>query len=101
MGKNNLNPSTIPGQRQYNRRGGRPKLDVDFAAVHDAVLGAWSGSGETITEVAARFEVSRDWVYLIFESAKNAELEQRSAAGPDLLTETFAGGSGRCFVDFG
>ena len=47
-----------PGTRQYNHRGGRPGLDVDFAAVCDAGLGAWSGSGETVTEIAERFGVS-------------------------------------------
>ena len=55
--------STFPGDRKYNRRGGRPGLTVDFKAVCDAVLGAWSGGGETITDVAARFGVSRGWVY--------------------------------------
>ena len=34
-------------------------LNVDFKAVCDAVLGAWQGNGETITDVAARFRVSR------------------------------------------
>ena len=37
----------------YNRRGGRPPLDVDFKAVCDAVQRAWSGS-ETITEVGTQ-----------------------------------------------
>jgi hypothetical protein len=50
-----------PGTRRYNRRGGRPGLSVDFIAICGAVLMAWSGSGETITEVAARFGVSRGW----------------------------------------
>ena len=36
-------------------------MDVDFRAVCDAVLGAWNGSGETITDIAARFEVDRGW----------------------------------------
>ena len=52
-----------PGTRQYNQRGGRPGLDVDFVAVCDAVLGAWSGSGETVTDVACRFGVSRGWIW--------------------------------------
>ena len=43
--------------------GGRPGLNVDFKAVCDAVLGAWNGSGETITEIAERFGVSRGWIY--------------------------------------
>ena len=47
----------------YNRRGGRPRLNGEFKAVCDAVLGAWQGDGQTITDVAARFEVSRGWVY--------------------------------------
>lgn len=38
-------------------------LNVDFKAVCDAVLGAWQGNGETITDVAARFRVSRGWIY--------------------------------------
>ena len=53
----------IPGSRQYNRVGGRPGLNVDFKAVCDAVLTARSGSGETITEVATRFGVSRGWIH--------------------------------------
>ena len=52
-----------PGIRKYNRRGGRPPLDVDFVAVCDAVLGAWNGSGETMTDIAARFGVSRGWLH--------------------------------------
>ena len=46
----------------YNTRGGRPPLDVDFVAVCDAIQGAWAGSGETVTSVAARFRVSRGWI---------------------------------------
>ena len=52
-----------PGIRRYNRRGGRPPLDVDFKAVCDAVLGAWNGSEETITGIAGRFGVSRGWIW--------------------------------------
>ena len=52
-----------PGIRQYNHRGGRPPLKADFKTVCDAVLEAWNGSGETVTEVAERFEVSRGWIY--------------------------------------
>ena len=55
--------SKIPGQRQYNRLGGRPGLNVDFKAVCDAILRARNGSGETITEVATRFGVSRAWIH--------------------------------------
>ena len=55
--------SEIPQQRQYNRLGGRPGLGVDFRAVCDAVLQARNGSGETITDVATRFGVSRGWIY--------------------------------------
>ena len=47
----------------YNRRGGRPPLDVDLMAVCDAVSQAWNGSGETITAVATRFGVSRAWIH--------------------------------------
>jgi len=53
----------IPGQRRYNRLGGRPRLSVDFKAVCDAVLKARNGSVETITDVAARFGVSRGWIH--------------------------------------
>ena len=52
-----------PAVRQYNRRGGRPGLNVDFKAVCDAVQGAWSGNGDTVTEIAARFGVSRAWIH--------------------------------------
>ena len=51
------------GRRAYNRLGGRPGLNVDFRAVCDAVLGAIQGNGETVTEVAARFGVSRAWIH--------------------------------------
>ncbi len=52
-----------PGSRRYNRRGGRPGLIVDFKAVCDAVLGARNGSGETMTDIAQRFGVSRGWIH--------------------------------------
>ena len=55
--------STIPGERKYNRRGGRPGLNVDFRAVCDAVQGARNGPGETMTDIAARFGVSRGWLH--------------------------------------
>jgi len=54
-----MNISGKPPIRGYHRRGGRPGLEIDFVAVCDAVRKAWEGSGETITEVAARFGVSR------------------------------------------
>ena len=60
------NPDAVPvkpGQRRYNRLGGRPPLNVGFRAVCDAVQGAWNGSGETITEVAERFGISRGWLH--------------------------------------
>ncbi len=41
----------------------RPGLDIDFEAVCDAVTGARNGSGETMTDIAARFEVSRGWIH--------------------------------------
>ena len=52
-----------PGVRKYNRHGGRPGLNVDLKAVCDAVLKAFNGNGETITDVAAEFGVSRGWIY--------------------------------------
>ncbi len=61
--KRNDSEAHKPGGRRYNRRGGRPPLTVDFKAVCDAVQGAWQGNGESITEVAARFGVSRGWIW--------------------------------------
>ena len=52
-----------PAFRGYSRRGGRPPLDVEIVAVCDAVLEAWNGGGETITEIARRFGVSRGWIH--------------------------------------
>ena len=49
--------------REYNRRGGRPGLNVDFGAVCDAVQGARNGNGETITDEACLFGVSRGWIW--------------------------------------
>ena len=63
MKANSTCTSKVPGQRQYNRLGGRPGLAVDFTAVCDAVLQARNGSGETITDVATRFGVSRGWIH--------------------------------------
>ena len=51
-----------PPVREYNRRGGRPGLDVDFVSVCDAVQAARNGSGETMTDIAERFGVSRGWI---------------------------------------
>jgi hypothetical protein len=53
----------IRAEPGYNPRGGRPPLDVDFVAVCDAIRGAWAGSGETVTSIAARFGVSRGWIH--------------------------------------
>ena len=56
--------SKIPPQRRYNRLGvRRPGLNVDFEAVCDAVRRARNGSGETMTDFAAKFQVSRGWLY--------------------------------------
>jgi hypothetical protein len=55
--------SKIPGHRQYNRQGGRPGLTVDFEAVCEATLMVRNGSGETITDIANRFGVSRGWIH--------------------------------------
>ena len=55
--------SASGGVKEYRRRGGRPGLNVDFVAVCDAVHKARNGSGETMTDVAARFEVSRGWIH--------------------------------------
>ena len=75
-----MDVSKIPAQRKYNRRGGRPGLTVEFKAVCDAVLGAWQGSGETITDVSARFGVSRGWIYKhvypTLHDEKDADLDQ-------------------------
>ena len=51
-----------PPPREYSRRGGRPGLNVAFVAVCDAVAGARNGSGETMTDIAQRFGVSRGWI---------------------------------------
>ena len=61
--KRNDSEAHKPGGRRYNPRGGRPGLNVDFVAVCNAVTGAWSGSGETITEISERFGVSRGWIH--------------------------------------
>ena len=63
MGLQGTTGSNIPPQRKYIRRGGRPGLIVDFEAVCDAILKARRGSGETITDVAVRFGVSRGWIH--------------------------------------
>jgi len=51
-----------PSKRKYNRRGGRPGLNIDFVSVCDAVTRARNGSGETMTDVAQRFGISRGWI---------------------------------------
>jgi hypothetical protein len=66
-----------PGIRHYNRRGGRPGLDIDFEAVCDAVLGARNGSGETMTDIAARFGVSRGWLHKWVYPALMADAPKR------------------------
>ncbi len=38
-------------------------MTVDFKAVCDAVQGARNGSGETMTDIASRFGVSRGWLH--------------------------------------
>ena len=53
----------IPPTKGYRQRGGRPGLNVDFVAVCDAVREARNGNGETITDVACRFGVSRGWIW--------------------------------------
>ena len=55
----------LTGGRRYNRRAcdGRPGLNVDFRAVCDAVTGARNGSGETMTDIADWFGVSRAWLH--------------------------------------
>ena len=68
----------------YNRRGGRPPLEVDLMAVCDAVSRAWDGSGETITAVAARFGVSRAWIHKRVYPALQHPGEVSSHNGPDL-----------------
>ena len=55
--------SNIPPTRGYSQRGGRPGLNVDFGAVCDAVQEARKGNGETVTDVACRFGVSRGWIW--------------------------------------
>jgi len=52
-----------PPLRQYNRRGGRPGLSVDFMAVCDAVREARKGNGQTMSDVAGHFGVSRAWLH--------------------------------------
>ena len=53
----------IPPKRGYSQRGGRPRLNVDFVAVCDAVGEAREGSGETMEDIADRFKVSRGWIH--------------------------------------
>ncbi|MDA1129629.1 MAG: hypothetical protein O2913_13185 [Chloroflexi bacterium] len=67
--------SEMPAQRKYNRLGGRPGLTVDFEAVCDAVVKARNGSGETITDVAVRFGVSRGWIHKWINPILDGETE--------------------------
>jgi hypothetical protein len=53
----------IPRTRGYRQRGRRPGLNVDFVAVCDAVREARMENGETMTDVARRFGVSRGWLW--------------------------------------
>lgn len=53
----------IPPIREYNRRGGRPGLQVEFRAVYNAVQAARKGNGETMSDIASRFGVSRAWIW--------------------------------------
>ncbi len=50
-------------RKDYSPTGGRPRLEVNFVAVCDAVREAIEGNGETITAVAQRFGVSRGWIH--------------------------------------
>ena len=74
-----------PGGRRYNPRGGRPGLDVNLKAVCDAVQGARNGSGETITEVAARFGVSRGWIYKWVYPALDDRKDERYRTGSEQI----------------
>ena len=53
----------IPPTRGYSQRGGRPGVNADFMAVCDAVQAARNGNGETMTDIACRFSVSRGWLH--------------------------------------
>ena len=52
-----------PPSREYNRPGGRPGLNVDFRAVCDAVARARNEGGDTMTDIAQQFGVSRGWIH--------------------------------------
>ena len=54
-------PCRFPGTGIW--QGGRPGLTVDLKAVCDATLMVRNGSGETITDIANRFGVSRGWIH--------------------------------------
>ena len=62
-GGKGVNKVDKPGSRRYNHRSGRPGLNVNFKAVCDTVQGAWNGSGESITDIAESFGVSRGWIH--------------------------------------
>ena len=53
----------IPPKRGYSQRRGRPGLNVDFVAVCDAVREAKKENGQTMSDVAERFGVSRGWLW--------------------------------------
>jgi len=70
----------IPGGRRYNRRGGRPGLNVDFKAVCDAVQDTWNGNGETLTDVATRFRVSRGWLHKwVYPALESGEVSNKGS----------------------
>ena len=53
----------IPPKRGYSQRGDHPGLNVDFVAVCDAVQEARKENGQTMSDVAERFGVSRGWLW--------------------------------------
>ena len=52
-----------PPKRGYSQRGGRPGLNADFMAVCAVVREARMENGETMSDVAGRFGVSRAWLH--------------------------------------
>ncbi len=52
-------------------------LDANFKAVCDAVLGAGNGNGDTITDIAARFGVSRGWLHKWVYPVLNGDDDER------------------------
>lgn len=49
--------------REYNRRGDRPGLNVDFVVVCDVSQEIGNYSGETMTDIAERLGVSLSWIH--------------------------------------